>query len=387
MKKKSESSNSLVTVVTPQMRVSVLYSLSLLNHCIKLQDHIPIEELEANDFRFVRDLAAKSPLSVCNLLWCCALQPYSFKFFGKLLEGVEREEGCFSGLSASEQRQVYSSLVFMREVQAKIKGPSGGGCETSERIERVLERMGLSSVSSDSPNPTTTTTIPAEPTTDSKFGREVGAILKEVFQSSGSSCVYEEFVPEQMNWSSVDFAFPEKKLAIEVNGPSHYVLVPSPSESSETPTVTTQRPGLAPASDRLYLSKPLALEALTKGGLSSKTDSTEVARRNWVPTLGESNNANIYQLALDGPSLFKYRMLREGCGLRVLPLPFFEWDALERANRSDAGEVSDVKKAKKKLLLEKIKETVVGGVQFRIVKNLGVKQWHGLIYDTYFLIF
>eukprot|EP00972_Heterocapsa_arctica_P112736 16433507-Heterocapsa_arctica.AAC.1 len=66
------------------MRVNLLYSLSLLNYCVSLSDHIKLAELD----EFVRQ---SSELSIANLFWCCGLQPYSFKFFEQLLMACDRQ--------------------------------------------------------------------------------------------------------------------------------------------------------------------------------------------------------------------------------------------------------------------------------------------------------
>ncbi len=332
--------------VSTMMRVNLLYSLSFLNVQTRIFEHIPLTGLS----EFVGDC---SPLSISNLCWACALQPGNWAFFDAFLKTCNAQGVFFGGkkmdFSPSERKQIYSSLLWMRD-----QCPDKAG-ETAVLIDRILLEGGLfgegfsasgseseanvSSMSPEQRNEAINSLLEKvresgealDSTRGSQMSREIQKVLEEVFgkaedgmnlKNKGGETgagvaadsppkpfqLVEEFIPPGMPWSPCDLAIPSKKIAVEINGPVHYLI----EHDGAVPSGATN--------PREFISDPQDYF-----GFLTRTRRHVPAELDAATGAGESGKK--LSFSLDGASTFKYEFLRK-LGYKALPLPYYEWDRL-----------------------------------------------------------
>eukprot|EP00392_Amoebophrya_sp_AT5.2_P011311 g11388.t1 len=148
--------------------------------------------------------------------------------------------------------------------------------------------------------------------------------------------VEEEYQHPDLPWSRLDVAVPSLKLAIEINGPGHYLLDAQFDtdchSKGETGTSSCSWASLRRHAMRSRWNAreaDLPLKSVTAGG--------EATAENTPGGGYPYGDARVALKRSTGASAFRVRVLQKYLGWQVVEIPFLEWDAAQRKQAAENG--------------------------------------------------
>ncbi|CAD7931517.1 unnamed protein product [Amoebophrya sp. A25] len=270
----------------------------------------------------LKDEAGLSSVSQISLFWAAAVfddVKSALRLLPTLVDvGTKHPTSC--NITQSEKRALYAALLWLGKQERRF--PENRLCGSAEEN---ITKMIKSFIAQNTP-------VPIKPVI-SAMHTEVKDLLQEILgaedkgkrQETESFDIFEEYQHPDILWTKIDLAIPARKLAVEINGPAHYLLeidVPEGGEecSQSDATVSGSLEGAAGSSSS-YITTWGALRSMAYNkdkGESSLSSPSDDALSNRLVTLNSGT----------GSAVFRTRSL-EDFGWTVVDMSFLEWRELK----------------------------------------------------------